>query len=174
MLSRILIPVLALALGGCAALERMNMAPTEPYYLAHTPERFTPKPRGYAIPILAQPPPQSRPIGTFQFKTNKGRGYSTEAAIYNARRVGADSVWVRGIQEWAEPYAYDISAHWETRHHTVYKRRTIRHKGSAGQPDSFQEITEPENIMTQVFVPHQHITGIHHFTSIDSVMYRNR
>jgi hypothetical protein len=167
-------PVLAAALGGCAAMERMQMAPTEPYYLAHTSETFPPKPRKYAMPMLAQPPPNSRPIGLFQFKTTKGRGHATEAATYNARRVGADAIWVRGIQEWAEPYAYDIPSHWESQHRTVFRRRIIHQRGSAGQPDSFREITEPETILTQVWVPAQHISGIHHFTSVDSVMYRNR
>jgi len=167
----VLLP-LVLGLSGCAALERAQMRPTEVYYLASTPERFAPKPPEYEMPIISQPPPKARSIGVFQFTTESGRAFATKSAIYNGRRVGADAIWLRNIQEWAEPYAYDIPGHWETRWETRHERRLVKEKGSPGEPDKYREEIRPVSIQRQEWVFPQHVSGYHHFTAIDAVMYR--
>ena len=169
-----LVAVLVFFMTGCAAMERLSMRPTEPYYLSNTQEQFPPKPREFQVPMLSQSPQQSRPIGIFQFTTRNGRSFAIRAAAYNARRVGADAVWMRNVQEWSEPYAYDIPAHWETKYETVYRKRHVTTKGQPGQPDVVREETYPETIERHIFVPTEHVSGFHHFTSIDAVMYRQR
>ncbi len=150
------------------------MRPTETYYLAHTSETFPPKPSDFPLPLLSQAPRQSKPIGVFQFQTTNGRRFATRAALYNARRVGADSVWVRALHEWSEPYAYDIPQHWDTQYDTIVRRRTFRQKGAPGQPDVIREETVPQTILRHTWVPTQHVSGFNHYTSIDAVMYRQR
>jgi nitroreductase len=164
----------SLSLTSCAFMERVSMRETEAFYLANSQEQFPAKPATFSMPTLSQQPQRSRPIGIFQFKTQKGRGFATQAAIYNARRVGADSLWVRGIQEWSEPYAFDVPEHWEPHYETVYRRRPITIRGEGGQPDQTRVQTVPETILRQIWVPTQHVSGFNHFTSIDAVMYRYR
>jgi hypothetical protein len=166
-----LLPI-TLGLSGCAALERAQMRPTEVYYLASTPERFAPKPPEYDMPILSRPPIKARNIGAFQFTTESGRAFATKSAIYNGRRVGADAIWVRNIQEWAEPYAYDIPGHWETRWETRHERRLVKEKGNPGEPAKYHEEIRPVSVQRQEWVPTQHVSGFRHFTAIDAVMYR--
>lgn len=162
----------AFALGGCAQLERMEMRPTEAYYLSKTTEQFPKKPREFEMPMLSQPPPRSATVGVFQFTTNRGRDFAMKSASYNAKRVGADAVWVRHVTEWAEPYAYDIEAHWESRWDTVYHRRTVRSKGKAGGPDQVSEETVPVTIQRHEWVPSRHVSGFHHYASIDALMLK--
>jgi len=162
----------AFALGGCAHLERVEMRPTEAYYLSKTAEQFPPKPREFEMPLLSQAPPKSATIGTFQFTTNRGRDFAMKSARYNAKRVGADAVWVRQVTEWSEPYAYDIEAHWETRWDTVYHRRTVRTKSKPGGPDLVTEETIPVTVQRMEWVPARHVSGFHHFASIDALMLK--
>lgn len=164
--------LLAFALVGCAQLERMEMRPTEAYYLSKTTEQFPRKPREFEMPMLSQPPPRSTTVGVFQFTTNKGRDFAMKSASYNAKRVGADAVWVRRVTEWAEPYAYDIEAHWESRWDTVYHRRTVRTKGKAGSPDQISEETVPVTIQRHEWIPSRHVSGFHHYASIDALMLK--
>jgi len=162
----------ALGLSGCAALERAQMRPTEVYYLANTSEHFDPKPPEFALPMLSQPPQKSRPIGVFQFKTDQGRAFALKSATYNGRRVGADAIWIRNIHEWAEPYAYDIPGHWETRWETRYQKRMVRQKGSPGEPDKVYEEIQRIPVQRQEWVFPQHVSGFQHYTAIDAQMYR--
>ncbi len=164
----------ALSLSGCAALERAQMRPTEVYYLASTPEQFAPKPPEFVIPMLSQPPQKSRSIGVFQFKTDLGRNFAIKSAAYNGRRVGADAVWIRNIHEWAEPYAYDIPGHWETRWETYYQKRMVRQRGNPGEPDKVYEENRPITVSRQEWVFPQHVSGFNHYTAIDAQMYRLR
>ena len=157
-----------LGFSGCAALERMQMRPTEVYYIASTTERFAPKPPEFAMPVLDRPPPRSRAIGVFQFKTQNGRSFAIRSAVYNARRVGADAVWVRSLQEWKEPYT--VPAHWETHQEIRRERRRIRVKGSNGAPDQVREEIMEFPVERTIWVPTQHL--FHQFTSIDASMLR--
>ena len=157
---------------GCAALERMKMRPTEVYYVANSTEQFPPKPPDFAVPTLNRPPPKSRAIGTYQFKTLEGRPFVLKSAIYNARRVGADAIWMRNVQEWAEPYAYDVPQHWETHWETRMERRVTHIKGKDGGPAQVMEEFIPVPFQSQTWIPTQHVSGFNHFTSIDAVMLR--
>jgi hypothetical protein len=165
---------LLLGLSGCAAIERMQLRPTEVYYVANTTEYFPPKPSDFVVPVLNQPPPRSRTIGVFQFKTLKDRAFALKSALYNARRVGADAVWIRSIHEWAEPYAYDVPDHWETRWETRVERHVVRSKGKNGAPDQISEEIINIPVQRQMWVPTQHVSGFNHFTSIDAAMVRLR
>ncbi len=164
--------VALLGLSGCAALERMRMRPTEMYYAANTTEQFPPKPADFTIPILNRPPPKSRAIGTYQFKTLEGRSFVLKSAVYNARRVGADAIWLRNVQDWAEPFAYDVPQHWETRWETRMQRRVTRVKGKDGGPGQVVDELIPVPFQRQTWIPTQHVSGFNHFTSIDAVMLR--
>ena len=157
-----------LVLSGCAALERMQMRPTEVYYIASTTERFAPKPPEFAIPVLDRPPSRSRVIGAYQFTTQNGRAFAIRSAVYNARRVGADAIWMRNLQEWAEPYI--VPAHWETHQEIRRERRRIRMRGANGAPDQVREEVVEFPIDRPIWVPAQHL--LHHFTSIDARMLR--
>ncbi len=163
---------LGLSLGGCAAIERAQMRPTEVHYLANTTERFAPKPTDYDMPIVAQPPRKGRAIGSFKFTTTQGRAFIMKSALYNGRRVGADVIFVRHIQEWSEPYAYDIPAHWETRWQTRHERYLVRIKGPNGTPDSVREEVRPVSVQRMEWVSLQHVSGFHHYASMDAEMYR--
>ena len=171
-LLRALAALLLLSLCSCAGLRRMEMRPTEVFYLANTPEQFAPKPPDFPRPMLNQAPPKSRMIGTFQFRTEKGRDFAIRSALHNGRRVGADSVWVRHINEWAEPFAYDVPAHWETRWETIYRTRVIREKRGPGMPDAVHQESFPVTIQRNEWHPTQHVSGYHHYTSIDALMFR--
>lgn len=163
---------LGLFLGGCAAVERAQMRPTEVYYLANTTERFAPKPRDYDMPVLSQPPRKGRVIGSFKLTTTQARDFVMKSALYNGRRVGADAIFVRRLQEWSEPYAYDIPAHWENRWETRQERYLVRLKGAKGSPDSVHEEVRPVSVQRMEWVPLQHVSGFYHFTSLDAEMYR--
>jgi hypothetical protein len=147
------------------------MRPTEAYYLPKTAEQFPPKPSEFEIPVLGQAPPGSKTMGVFQFTTSKGREFAIKSARYNGRRVGADALWVRNITEWAEPYAYDVEAHWETRWDTIYHSRTVRIKNKAGGDQITQE-TIPVTVQRMEWVPPRHVSGFHHFASIDALMLK--
>lgn len=161
-----------LSLGGCAAIERTQMRPTEVHYLANTTELFAPKPAHYDMPVLAQPPRKGSVIGSFKFTTTQGRAFVMKSALYNGRRVGADAIFVRHIQEWSEPYAYDIPAHWETRWETRHERFPVRIKGPKGTADSFHEQVRPVSVQRMEWVSLQHVSGFYHYTSIDAEMYK--
>jgi hypothetical protein len=166
-----LLPV-ALTLAGCAALERAQMRPTEVYYIASSTEQFAPKPKEFTPPVLSSPPRSAKPIGVFQYTTESGRSFAIKSAIYNGRRVGADAIWLRNIQEWSEPYAYDVPAHFENYWETRQERRIVREKGRPGEPDRVREEYYPVTSLVQRWVPTRHYSGFHHFTAIDAQMFR--
>ena len=153
-------------------MERARMRKTEVYYIASTAEQFAPKANDFAIPVLSTPPRNGKPIGVFQYTTEFGRDFAIKSAIYNGRRVGADTLWLRNIQEWSEPYAYDVPAHWENHSEIRQERRVIREKGRPGEPDRVREEVYPVTSLVQRWVPTQHYSGFHHFTAIDAQMFR--
>jgi hypothetical protein len=124
------------------------------------------------MPVLAQPPRKGRAIGIFKFTTQSGRAFAIKSAVYNGRRVGADVVFVRNVQEWSQPYAYDIPGHWETRWDTRWEKCIIREKGKPGEPDKVREERHPVTFQRQEWVFPQHVSGFYDFTSIDAEMYR--
>jgi hypothetical protein len=164
--------LMTLAFAGCSAVERARMRKTEVYYIASTAEQFAPKANDFAIPVLSTPPRNGKPIGVFQYTTEFGRDFAIKSAIYNGRRVGADTLWLRNIQEWSEPYAYDVPAHWENHSEIRQERRVIREKGRPGEPDRVREEVYPVTSLVQRWVPTQHYSGFHHFTAIDAQMFR--
>ena len=82
----------AFALSGCAAIKQASLRDTEVFYRASTLDVYAPKPATVEIPILNAMPPRSKSIGSFRYTSKKGSQFAMDAAVYNARRVGADAV----------------------------------------------------------------------------------
>ncbi len=99
-----------LLLSGCAALHRSALRRTEVFYRAETLEKLPEKASGTPVRVLNVRPSGSRILGTFEFTTDRSAEFALESAQHNARKCGADAVWVRQLRQWAEPYTQYIPA----------------------------------------------------------------
>ena len=100
-----------LLLSGFAAMHRSALRRTEVFYRAETLEKLPEKASGTPVRVLNVRPSGSRILGTFEFTTDRSAEFALESAQHNARKCGADAVWVRQLRQWAEPYTQYIPAH---------------------------------------------------------------
>jgi hypothetical protein len=162
-----------LGVTGCASFEKGALRKSELYYRATSMEQFPPKPETEKIPFLDRAPKGSRVIGVFHFSTDRGRDFAMRSIEHNARKVGADAVWVRGLGEGQFPQTQQIPAHWESRPFTRLELRRYYMPGGAGKPPRLVSDTVPITGYRPEFVPEQRWTTIIHYTTVDALMLKS-
>lgn len=163
-----------LAGNGCAYLDKAALQRSELYYKATSIERLPPKPEGEPIPFLDKVPKGGRVIGVFQFGTERGRDFAMRSIEHNARKAGADAVWVRGHGEGRFPQDHYVPAHWERRQFTRLEQRRYTVAGGPGKPPRVVSDTLPVTGFTDVFVPAQRWTSVIQYNTVDALMLKLR
>ena len=163
-----------LGAGGCAPFEKAALRRTELYYKATSLERLPPKPETESIPFLDKVPKGSRVLGVFQFSTERGNDFAMRSIEHNARRVGADAVWVRGLGEGQFPQTHHVPAHWETRTFTRFETRRYTVPGGPGRPARTMVDTLPLTGYRHEFVPEQHWTSTVRYSTVDALLLKLR
>jgi hypothetical protein len=159
---------------GCAPFEKAALRRSELYYKATSLERLSPKPETERIPFLDKVPKGGRILGVFQFSTERGRDFAMRSIEHNARRVGADAVWVRGLGEGHFPQTRAVPAHWETQPFTRFEYRQHSVPGGPGKPDRIIIDAVPVTGYRQAFVPEQRWTNIVRYSTVDALMLKLR
>ena len=160
--------------GGCAPFEKAALRRSELYYRATSLERLPPKPETENIPFLDKVPKGSRVLGVFHFSTERGRDFAMLSIEHNARKVGADAVWVRGLGEGQFPRTHHVPAHWETRPFTRFEVLRYSVPGGPGKPARVVVDTLPLTSYRHEFVPEQRWTSIVHYSTVDALMLKLR
>jgi hypothetical protein len=174
-ISRIIAVALALVSGGgCAYFDKAALRNSELYYKATSLEKLPPKPEKEYIPFLDKVPKGSRVLGVFHFSTDRGRDFAMRSIAHNARRVGADAVWLRGHGEGQLPQSHHVPAHWESRPFTRFERRRYTIPGGPGEPDRVVFDTVPVTGYRDEFVPEQRWTTILRYNTVDALMLKIR
>ena len=94
----------ALFLSACASVQS-----TAVFYAPMTNAIYPPKDRHVVIPIMSERPPQAyTEIGRFAFQSDLGYPFMQSAIEYNARRAGADAVYIKDSKSWSLPYYYSV------------------------------------------------------------------
>ncbi len=168
------IAIVLLGGGGCAHFEKAALRRSELYYKATSAARFAPKPETESIPFLDKVPKGSRVIGLFQFSTERGRDFAMRSIEHNARKVGADAVWVRGLGEGQFPQTHHVPAHWETQPFTRFEHSRDSVPGGPGRPARVTVDTVPVTGYRHEFVPEQRWTSIVHYSTVDALMLKLR
>jgi hypothetical protein len=159
---------------GCAPFEKAALRRSELYYKATSLEQLPAKPETERIPFLDKVPKGSRVLGVFQFSTERGRDFALRSIEHNARRVGADAVWVRTLGEGHFPQIHRIPAHWETQPFTRFEYRRHSVPGGPGKPDRIMIDAVPVTGYRQEFVPEQRWTNIVGYSTVDALMLKLR
>jgi hypothetical protein len=160
--------------GGCTYFDKAALRRSELYYKATSLERLPPKPETEPIPFLDRVPKGGRVIGVFQFGTDRGRDFAMRSIEHNARKAGADAVWVRGRGEGRFPQEHYAPAHWESRQFTRLEQRRYTVPGGPGKPPRVVCDTLPVTGYTDVFVPAQRWTTIIQYNTVDALMLKLR
>jgi hypothetical protein len=168
------IAILLLGGGGCAHFEKAALRQSELYYKATSLDQYSPKLETENIPFLDKVPKGSRVIGLFQFSTERGRDFAMRSIAHNARKVGADAVWVRGLGEGQFPQTHHVPAHWETQPLTRFEHRRYSVPGGPGRPARVMVDTIPVTGYRHAFVPEQRWTSIVHYSTVDALMLKLR
>lgn len=159
-------------LSGCAALHRAALRETEVYFRSETLERYPPKPPDQTIPVLNSRPAKSEILGAFQFTTSKGAKFAMESALYNARKCGADAIYVRNLQDWSQPYAYYVPAQTSFIPSTHFISGSIWVPARGGSPGYWARRNAAVQSFGMSYSPAHTVSGWNHFSSIDAVMLR--
>jgi len=159
---------------GCAPFEKSALRRSELYYKATSLEVLPPKPETEKILFLDKVPKGSRVLGVFQFSTERGRDFAMRSLEHNARRVGADAVWVRRLGEGQIPQTQTVPAHWEPRPFTRFELRRYSLPGGPGRPARVVVDTFPITGYRHEFVPEQRWTNILHYSTVDALMLKLR
>lgn len=170
----LLLSLVLLGAGGCAPFEKAALRRSELYYKAASLETLPPKPETEKILFLDRVPKGSRVLGIFQFSTERGRDFAMRSIEHNARRVGADAVWVRKLGEGQFPLTHQIPAHWEARPFTRFELRRYTAPGGPGRPARVIVDTLPITGYRHEFVPEQRWTSILHYSTVDALMLKLR
>jgi hypothetical protein len=168
-----LLPLL-LGGGGCAYFDKAALRRSELYYKATSLERLPPKPDTEPIPFLDRVPKGGRVLGVFQFSTERGRDFAMRSIEHNARKVGADAVWVRGQSEGQFPQTHHVPAHWESRPFTRFEQRRYTVQDEPGKPPRIVFDTVPVTGYRTVFVPEQRWTNLIRYNTVDALMLKLR
>jgi hypothetical protein len=164
----------AFALSGCAAIKQASLRDTEVFYRASTLDVYAPKPATVEIPILNAMPPRSKSIGSFRYTSKKGSQFAMDAAVHNARRVGADAVLVRKLDERTEPFSYYVPPETVSVPRTRPVDDPIWIKGQNGEPGHWEYRRRYETIYVLEQRPGHMVTGTNHWTTIDALMLRQK
>jgi hypothetical protein len=159
---------------GCAYFDKAALRRSELYYKATSLERLPPKPETEPIPFLDRVPKGSRVLGVFQFSTERGRDFAMRSIEHNARKAGADAVWVRGQGEGQFPQSHYVPAHWESRPFTRFEQRRYTIPGGPGKPARIVFDTLPVTGYRTEFVPEQRWTNLIHYNTVDALMLKLR
>ena len=101
---QLLIVVTALILSACASVKS-----TAVFYAPTSMAFYPPKDPHAVIPIMSERPAQPfTEIGRFAFQSDLGYPFMQQAIEYNARRVGADAVYIKESKSWSVPYYYSV------------------------------------------------------------------
>lgn len=166
--------LILLGASGCATFEKAALGRSELYYKATSLERLEPKPDTEKIPFLDRVPKGSRVLGVFQFSTERGRDFAMRSVEHNARKAGADAVWVRGLGEGRIPQSQFVPAHWEARPFTRFELRRYALPAGPERPPRMIVDTLPVTGYRHEFVPEQRWTSIVHYTTVDALMLKLR
>lgn len=158
-------------LNSCAAIHRSALRKTEIFYRAQTLETIPEKSPEFAVRVLNAKPPGAKVLGTFEFTTDRSNSFALESAQHNARKHGADAVWVRSLRQWAEPYTQYIPGQ------TTFIPSTQWISGSAWRPNPggggrFYRAGGVVQTFGLYYSPPQTISGWARFSSIDAVMLK--
>ena len=100
----------AMALSGCSLIPGykppIRLSDTPRFYAPRIDSPRAPKPDDAPMPVLVYPPKRKFIVlGTFRMRSKRyDFNFMTRAAIYNARKLGADAVLVR--DRWYSTYNY--------------------------------------------------------------------
>jgi len=170
----LLLVLVLLGAGGCAPFEKAALRRSELYYKASSLETLPSKPETERILFLDRVPKGSRVLGVFQFSTERGRDFAMRSIEHNARRVGADAVWVRKLGEGQIPQTHQVPAHWEARPFTRFELRRYSVPGGPGRPPRMVVDTLPLTSYRHEFVPEQRWASILHYSTVDALMLKLR
>ncbi len=151
---------------GCAAVHRAALRRTEVFYRADTVQKLPEKPPDFPVQILNSRPHGSKILGTFQYTTDRDGAFAMESARHNARKCGADAVWVKSLRHWAEPFTHYIPAQ------TTYMPSTQWISGPAWHPGPGRWGRGGTLVQTfgVYYSPPRYVSGWARFTEIDAVM----
>ncbi|MEI6715197.1 MAG: hypothetical protein WCO60_15675 [Verrucomicrobiota bacterium] len=172
--SRLILGASLLSLTSCAALKQTKLKDTEVFYRASTMDSFVPKPNEVPIPTLTTIPARSKVIGHFAYTTPKGSQFAMDAAIYNARRVGADAVVVRKLEEKTTPYSYYVAPETISVPKTRMITQPIWIRDRNGVPGHWEPRQRVETFYVLEQRPGHVVSGTNHRTTIDAVMIRQK
>ncbi|MEY5026919.1 MAG: hypothetical protein RLZZ244_2447 [Verrucomicrobiota bacterium] len=172
----LLLTLAGLASASCAPLHRARLRQSESFYRSTTAEAFPPRSPETPIPLLDVRPKDSRVIGRFPFSTLRGPQFAIEAAQHNARRVGADSVLVRKLEEKTEAFSYYVPPE------TIYIPQTHLVPGArwvpGGPPGTGPGYWAPCNrLVTSPFLqyrPGRVVSGTQQRTYLEAEMLRKK
>jgi len=159
--------LLALSLAGCASVKS-----TEAFYIASTTQAFPPKPKDYPIPILDKMPKQGmESIGRLAFTSEEGFSFIRRSMEHNARRVGADAVYLKKVESQRVRSPYYVPAQTTWMRVPSYRRATVwdgsRRKGHRHRNVVVEDVTS-----IPVYRPGYWTEDIRTYTTIDSEMLR--
>jgi hypothetical protein len=163
---------LVLAGTGCAHLERRAIERSESAYRPTTTEIYPPKSETDPVPFVDKVPKKSKVIGLFHYSTERDRNFAMRCIEHNARKVGADAIWLRGIGEGQFPRYHHEPAHWETRPRTYVNYRHITIPASKGRPSMVVTEAVPTTFYHHLFIPSKDWAEMVHYTTVDALMLK--
>lgn len=149
--------LLVFFLVGCASVESTAL-----YYIPSTTEIYPPKPKDDPVPVVGERPSEPHQvIGRLAFSSTRGFDFFLRSMEYNARRVGADLVYLKHSATEPLPYSYWVPP--RTRFVPVGGATTVRKKDG-------ERVTYRYWRDIPVFEPGYVVRGVDLLTSIDAEM----
>lgn len=164
--------VAALSLSSCAALHRAALRDTEVYFRSETLKTYPPKPPEFKVPLLDSRPTKSTGIGTFRYTTGRGEKFAIESAVHNARKCGADAVYVRKLESWAEPYSRFVPAQTNYAPSSQWASGSLWIPPRPGAPGHWARQNTLIQGVSVWYTPAHTESGWNHYTHIDAQMLR--
>jgi len=153
----VLLGLAGLAVVGCASVES-----TAVYYTPYSTETYPPKEKDAVIPIVGKPPTEPhQAIGELKFSSNRSYRWLKKSIEYNARRVGADLVYMRESSSEPAPYSYYVPP--RTRWIPVGGYTTVKKKDG-------ERVVRGYRRTIPVWEPGYTVQGMDIITSIDAEM----
>jgi hypothetical protein len=142
------------------------------FFRAETVEKHPEKPSGFPVLTLNKKPSGAQVLGTFQFTTDRSGQFAMECAQHNARKCGADAIWVRSLHQWAEPFTQYIPAQTSMMPSTQFISGPVWRPGGSGGTGRWQRGGVMVSSFGIAYSPPRTISGWSRFTAIDAVMLR--
>ena len=160
------------SLSGCAAIHRAALRETEVYFRSESLATYPPKPPEFVVPVLNSRPPKSTSIGTFRFTTDRGEKFAIESAIHNARKCGADAVYIRKVESWAEPYSRFVPAQTNYAPTSQWVSGSVWVPPHAGAPGRWVRQNTMVQGVSMWYTPAHTESGWYHYSYVDAQMLR--